>query len=260
MTKDTCHRHPSPHQAIAVTLQGLESTIHDTHSPTAPPPLTGWRLAREIAGVGQIARLVVRAPVLLRTARGNGTPVVVVPGFGAGDGSTVLLRHYLSLIGYEVTGWGLGRNRGNVRRLIPRVTALAVDRATSTGRSVHLVGWSLGGYLAREAARERPDAVAQVVTLGSPVVGGPKYTATATAYRRAGYDLEVIEATVAERNKTPIQVPITAIFSRSDLVVDWRACIDQTSPSVDHVEVSTTHLGLGFCPEVYRTIAERLAR
>lgn len=227
--------------------------------PVSPPPLKGRRLVREILGLGQLGRLVIHAPALFRSPRGDGSPVLVVPGFGAGDGSTVVLRRYLKAIGYEVHGWELGTNRGNVPELIPQVTERAVSTAEAAGRSVHLVGWSLGGYLSREAARQRPDLVADVITYGSPVIGGPKYTATAVSYRRAGYDLDAIEATVEERNNVPIQVPITAIYTRTDLVVDWRACIDRSSPIVEHVEVSTTHLGLGFCPEVYRIVAQSLA-
>jgi pimeloyl-ACP methyl ester carboxylesterase len=227
--------------------------------PASPPPLRGRRLARELLGLGQLGRLTALAPWLLTAPRGGGSPVLVVPGFGAGDGSTAVLRRYLGLLGHDVSGWGLGRNRGNVPKLIPAVMELVASIAADAASRVHVVGWSLGGYLVREAARELPDAVDRVVTYGSPVVGGPKFTATAAAYRRAGYDLDEIEAEVARRAERPIRRPITAIFTRSDRVVDWRACIDHTSPDVEHVEVATTHLGLGFCPEVYRIVAARLA-
>jgi len=227
----------------------------------SPPPLRAGRLLRELAGMGAAAAgLLLRAPSLARLPRGGGTPVLVVPGFGAGDGSTALLRGYLGLLGYRSRGWGMGRNRGNVGALIPRVTELVAALAAEEGQPVRLVGWSLGGYLAREAARERPDDVAAVVTLGSPVVGGPKYTAVADAYRQRGYDLDAIEAEIAARERVPITVPITAIYSRNDLVVSWQACIDHSSPQVEHVEVRSTHLGLGVDPEVFRIVAERLSR
>lgn len=204
-------------------------------------------------------KLLLRAPELARQPRGGGAPVLVIPGYGAGDGSTALLRAYLGLIGYRVRGWGLGRNRGNVGKLIPRIAELVTQWADDVGRPLRLVGWSLGGYLAREAARDRPAAVDRVVTFGSPVVGGPKYTAVAGAYRSRGYDLDAIEAEVAAREQVPIAVPITAIYTRNDHVVAWQACIDRTSPNVEHVEVRSTHLGLGVDPEVYRIIADRLA-
>jgi pimeloyl-ACP methyl ester carboxylesterase len=184
---------------------------------------------------------------------------MVLPGYGAGDGSTALIRAYLRSLGWDARGWGLGRNGGDVPELIPRVVDRVEQLARESGRSVALVGWSLGGVLAREAARERPLRARRIVTLGSPVVGGPKYTAVAEVYRRRGVDLDAIEAEVDERNAIPLSTPITAIFSRRDGVVAWNACIDRRSERVEHVEVAATHLGLGFSADVLRIIAERLA-
>jgi pimeloyl-ACP methyl ester carboxylesterase len=223
-----------------------------------PPPRIG--LVREPLGMLELPRLLLNGPSLAAQPRGNGEPVVVLPGFGASDTSTFVLRSYLGLLGYEARGWGLGRNTGDVRGFVPRVIALTARLAEKCGAPVRLIGWSLGGVIARETARERPDLVARVVTLGSPVVGGPKYTLVADTYRRQGFDLDAIEAAVAERNRIPIRVPVTAIYSRYDGVVAWRACVDESSASAEHVEVTTTHLGLGFAADVYRIIAQRLAR
>ena len=85
-----------------------------------------------------------------------------------------------------------------------------------------LVGWSLGGFIAREYAREHPQHVRQVITLGSPVIGGPRYTATARWYASQGFDLDELEQAVAARYANPLTVPITAIYSRRDGVVAWR--------------------------------------
>ena len=208
----------------------------------------------------EIARLVLNGRSLASQPRGNGEPVVVLPGFGASDNSTFVLRSYLGLLGYDARGWGLGRNAGDVRGYVLRMIELAQKLAAEHRIPVRLIGWSLGGVIARETARERPDLVARVVTLGSPVVGGPKYTLVAETYRRQGFDLDAIEAAVAERNRVPIRVPVTAIYSRYDGVVAWRACVDEASASAEHIEVVTTHLGLGFAPDVYRIIAQRLAR
>lgn len=130
--------------------------------------------------------------------------------------------------------------------------------AEETGRPVRLVGWSLGGYLVREVARERPDLVEKVITLGTPVIGGPKYTASAPMYTKKGYDLDVIEAGVAEREAVPIRVPIEAIYSRTDGIVAWRACIDHHNPDVRHHEVVASHLGLVASPSVFRLVATLL--
>jgi hypothetical protein len=217
-------------------------------------------LLGEARGLLELPKLLIGFPDLARQPRGHGQRILVLPGYGAGDGSTSVLRAYLRLLGYRPSGWGLGRNRGEVATLLPDVVQRLEFLAREEGAPIRLIGWSLGGYLSREAARERPQAVHQVITLGSPVVGGPKYTAVAGAYRRRGVDLDAIEAEVEARNRRPLDTPITALYSRSDAVVAWQACIDRHAPNVEHVEVETTHLGLGLSPAVFRIIAERLAR
>ncbi len=225
----------------------------------APERPGAMALAREAQALVELPRLLWNAPRLVREPRGDGAPVLVFPGFGTGDETTLLLRGYLRALGHPARGWGLGRNDGNVPELIPRVARVASEAADQAGRPVRLVGWSLGGYLAREAARECPDAVERVVTFGTPVVGGPKYTAVAPYYAEQGIDLDEIEADVAQRNAVPLRTPVTAIYSKADGVVAWAACIDRHSPDVEHVEVSSTHVGLGFSPDVYRVVARRLA-
>jgi pimeloyl-ACP methyl ester carboxylesterase len=185
--------------------------------------------------------------------------VLLLPGFGAGDGSLAPLRTYLRLLGHRAEGWGLGRNQGDVPELLPRVAERVGHLVREEGGPIDLVGWSLGGVLAREAAREHPSCVRRIVTLGSPVIGGPKYTAVADAYRLRGVDLDAIEAEVEQRNRSPLEASVTAVYSRRDGVVAWRACIDPCGSRTEHVEVDTTHLGLGFSPEVYEIIAARLA-
>lgn len=223
------------------------------------PPDPGGRFG-EARAVLEVPRLLVRAPWLSRLPRGDGSPVVVFPGFGTSDLSTQVLRTFLRLLGYDVRAWGLGRNHGDVPALTPRVADLVAEIAEEQATPVHAIGWSLGGVLAREAARERPDAVRSVVTFGTPVVGGAKYTAVGRRYAEDGVDLDAIELRIAAREaELPIDVPITAIYSRSDAVVAWGACIDRTNPHVEHVEVRGTHSGLGFSPEVYEIIATRLS-
>jgi hypothetical protein len=219
-----------------------------------PPPLSG--LIRETRGLLELPRLMLNFRGLARQPRGQRQPVLLLPGYGAGDGSTVILKIYLRLLGYRVRGWGLGRNSGNVPDLMPRVIKRIGSFARRTQEQVRLIGWSLGGYLAREAARERPDLVYRVITLGTPVVGGPKYTVVA---RRFQQDMAAIEAEIELRNRISLCTPVTAIYSRADAVVAWEACIDQNGNDVEHVEVRTTHVGLGFSPEVYKIIAQRLA-
>jgi pimeloyl-ACP methyl ester carboxylesterase len=222
-----------------------------------PAPATLGCLAR---GVAELPRLLARWPSLARLPRGAGEPVLVLPGFGFGDASTWMLRTYLRRLGYDARGWRLGINAGHVPSLLPVVVRLVEVLAAERRQRVRLIGWSLGGYLGREAARERPEHVALVIMLGSPVVGGPKYTVAAGLLRRRGVDLDAIEAEVAERNRRPLTVPIVSVYSRADGVVAWEACIDATSARADNIEVRASHVGLGFSPDVYAIIARQLSR
>lgn len=207
-----------------------------------------------------VMRLGLNYPALLREPRGRGEPVMVLPGYSASDRSTVSLRRYLRQLGYTVQGWGLGTNSGHVaghvRDLLPDIAALHAEH----GRKVSLVGWSMGGNIAREIARLHPEWISQVVTMGSPISGGPKYTAMAGRLAAEGVNLDQIERELhwRQRNSAPLQVPVTAIFSRRDGIVAWQACIDHFNQHVEHVEVRSSHFGLGFDPAVYRIIARRL--
>jgi pimeloyl-ACP methyl ester carboxylesterase len=216
-------------------------------------------MLREARVLLELPRLMFQLPDLARQPRGQGQPVLILPGYGVGDISTALLRGYLRLLGYRVRGWGLGRNSGDVPLLLPRVMKRLISFARRSEQEVRLIGWSLGGYLAREAARERPDLVHQVITLGTPVIGGPKYTAVARRFHRRGIDIEAIVAQIELRNQILLRTPVTAIYSRADAIVAWEACIDENGTDVEHIEVRTSHLGFGFSPVVYKIIAQRLA-
>jgi surfactin synthase thioesterase subunit len=185
--------------------------------------------------------------------------VAVFPGFSAGDLSTFVLRRGLQKQGFRVHRWRLGVNRGDVPALIPQVVSVTESLCARHGEPISLVGWSLGGVLAREAARERPDLVRGVVTLGSPVIGGPKYTRAAGFYKNVlRQDLDEIEKSVDERNQIPIDVPLTAIYSKRDKVVQWEACIDELNAHCEHIEVDASHLSLGFDPRVLDLVSAKL--
>ncbi len=232
-------------------------TIPCNMRPPSTPPL--WRFLREgSGGLLELPRLAMHFPKLRKQTRGSGQPVLVLPGFGTGDATTLLLRRYIGSLGYTARGWGLGINRGNVAKAVPKMIALARQLSEDHQAQVRLVGWSLGGVIAREVARENPELVSRVITLGSPVVGGAKYTVVGDIYERRGYDLDEMAARVEKRNRIPIRVPITAVYSRNDLIVAWKACLDGFNDDVEHIEVRASHIGLGFSPEVYQLIADRL--
>lgn len=230
--------------------------------PVLSPPRLSWlSVAQEATGFFELPRLAWAARSLRREPRGDGSVVLALPGFGADDRSTWPLRRFLAGQGYDARGWQLGANRAEVPDSIARVGRVVEETVARTGRPLSLVGWSLGGYIAREVARDLPGAVRSVVTFGSPVVGGPKYTTASALAGLRGWDLDEIEAWVEARKQTPLSVPVTAIFSRRDGVVAWRACVDpERGAPIEHVEVDATHLGLGFSADVFRVIARRLAR
>jgi pimeloyl-ACP methyl ester carboxylesterase len=185
---------------------------------------------------------------------------ILLPGFGAGPRSMRVMEAFLRRRGHRARDWGLGLNTGDARQLRVKLKRVVEESIATHGEPVVLVGWSLGGYIAREYAREQPEGVRKIVTLGSPVIGGPRYTATAGWYRSQGHDLAEIERAIADRYATPLRVPVTAIYSKRDGVVAWRACIDEWSPHVRHVEVSETHVGLGFAPRVLAIVADEVER
>jgi pimeloyl-ACP methyl ester carboxylesterase len=172
--------------------------------------------------------------------------------------SLLPLRRFLRDRGYHARSAGLGRITANVPELGAQLLARTVEVYRTTGRKVTLVGWSMGGVLSREVARERPELVERVITFGTPVTGGPAHTAFGRGL--ADTDRALIDERIEHRDQVPIRVPITAIWSRRDGVVAPAACIDHRSPLVEHVEVSSTHLGMGIDPDVWRIIADRLGQ
>jgi fermentation-respiration switch protein FrsA (DUF1100 family) len=219
------------------------------------PPAAAW--ITEVAGLATALRLPGATPRLAAVPRGDGHVVIDIPGWRAPEASGALLRRYLRALGYDARPWGLGVNTGHPQRdaaiLGPTVVGLAAEHGP-----VSLVGWSLGGVIAREVAREHPHAVRRVVTYGTPVVGGPTYTVGADAY--GAEESARIAGLIDERDRTrPLTVPVTSIYTRRDGVVAWQACLDHVTPQVEHVEVASTHLGLGVDPDVWEVVGRRLA-
>ncbi len=242
---------------------GVTSRASAVPDVTATPEATGppsWRLlVAESTSPLESARLLGAAPRLSRMPRGDGHAVVDVPGWRAPELTGLPLRRYLSWLGYDARGWGFGTNTGNPVRDARRLTQAVAELADASGQRVSLVGWSLGGVVSREVARERPDLVRRVITYGTPVVGGPSHTALAGAYSHE-VRAEANRVTAQLHASRPIAVPLTVIYSRRDGIVSWRACVDRSSPDVEHVEVRSSHIGMGVDPDVWSVVATRLAR
>ncbi|MEZ5560505.1 MAG: alpha/beta hydrolase [Pseudomonadales bacterium] len=225
----------------------------------APPP--GFYMLLEGRLAAEASALLLQLPMLRMMEPGGTGDVLVLPGFMADDSATWLLRRFLNGLGYDVHPWSLGVNRGAMLSYLPLMLSRIETLARETGEPPSLVGWSRGGVLARELARERPDLVRSVVTLGSPVRGGVHGTSIGRwVAREAGMTIERINRVQQQRQRRPIETPITAIYSRTDGVVSWQAARDEASPNVEHVEVPGSHVGLVVNAQVYRQVARALAR
>ena len=214
-------------------------------SPRRRALLAATEPARTLATAGSMAAL----PPLLRWApRGEPHPVLVLPGLLASDASTRVLRSWLGRLGYPVVGWALGRNRGPTEEVTEELPRL-IDRLAQEHRTaVSIVGWSLGGIYGRRLARQVPGRVRQVISLGSPFgsIGG-----------RAG---DGPGGRGSRRPARPLPVPSTAVYSRWDGVVDWRACRQRPGPRSENVAVHSSHLGMGHDPATLWVVADRLAQ
>src|ERR1044071_160002 len=193
--------------------------------------------------------------------RGDGHPVIIIPGFGASDATTAPLRRILGKLGYAAQGWGQGRNLG-MRPQIKQALAQLLERLQAKhGAKVTLIGHSLGGVFAREMARAKPDAVRRVITLGSPINVHPNANNLMGIFRLINRGKPVkLDLEGFSRRITPPPVPCTAIYTKSDGIVAWQCCMEDDAPNVENVEVRGSHLGLAHNPSVIRLIAERLVR
>lgn len=191
-----------------------------------------------------------------------GRPVLVLPGFYATDGMTGLLRTHLRAHGYRVHGWGLGRNIGMTDEILDGLLARLDDLHERYGEPVSIVGWSFGGMYARWLAHQRPDAVRQVICLGSPWrPEGERTRATAMFHRSAAkYGISSRAREVVDTLREPLPVPCTAIYSRTDGIAPWRACVLDEAERCESVAVPSSHVGLVSNPVALAVIVDRLAQ
>lgn len=197
-------------------------------------------------------------PLLKSAPQGDGHPVIVFPGLGAGDFSTVPLRNFLDSQGYDTYGWDLGFNFGPREGVLQKSLDRLADIHATTGRKVSLIGWSLGGIYAREFAKALPTHVRSVITLGTPFGGDPKATNAWRFYEFAS-GLKLDDARMLHHLKEAPPVPTTSIFSRSDGVVAWPLSLQRESKQAENIEVVASHIGLGMNPAALYAMADRLA-
>ncbi len=226
------------------------------------PPSLFWTLMEGRAafefGSFYSLRLLMR-----RLPKGDGHPVLVLPGFVASDVSTRPLRAVLKDLGYASYGWGLGRNlKFNDER--ERAMSALVDRIYDEhGRKLSIIGWSLGGVFARELAKRAPEKVRSVISLGSPITRHRDYSNARRLYDAINGPPERSRAEQLNRLGEAPPVPTTSIFSRSDGVVAWRGSLqapDGRNAQTENIEAPASHFGLGVNPLVVYLIADRLAQ
>jgi pimeloyl-ACP methyl ester carboxylesterase len=216
-------------------------------------------MAMETRAPWELGATLAAWPLLKNAPAGDGHPVIVFPGLGAGDLSTAPLRNFLSGQGYDTYGWDLGRNMGPRQGVLQKSVERIGEIVKSTGSAVSLIGWSLGGIYAREFAKALPKLVRSVVTLGTPFSGDPKATNAWWYYEYAsGHKLD--DPQLLAQLKLAPPVPTTSIYSRTDGVVAWQLSHQQPTRRAENIEVVASHLGIGVNPAALYAIADRLAQ
>lgn len=229
------------------------------------PRPSRWKFLTELPrSIVEWATIPAASPLLASAPRGDGHSVLVIPGFLAGDGATRLLRRYLAWLGYEVHRWELGRNLGwsgvgrNLEVLSRRLRAIH----DQTGHKVSLVGWSLGGVMARKLARLHPSMVRQVISIGAPFTGNPNATSIRGLY-------EVITGeqvtgtfmrSIFAESRRPVPVRAISLYSKSDGIVAWQNCLEPRGPLSENIELVSCHCAMMANPAVLYALADRLGQ
>lgn len=225
------------------------------------PPPSGTLLMMEARAMPELAAFVGMLPILHFAPRGDGHPVLVLPGLLARDETMIPMREFLAGRGYAVSGWGQGRNLGLREGVEERLFESLQKLNDEHGRKVSLVGWSLGGLYARFLASKMPERVRSVITLGSPFAGDPRSTNAWRIYEMAsGQSPEDVGSEYAEILSATPTVPTTAIYSRTDGVCAWRGCVEKPSAHSESIEVESSHCGMSHHPAVVYAVAERLSQ
>jgi triacylglycerol lipase len=234
-------------------------------SPVAP-------LWGELRYGGELARLLASREFRSVQRRADAPPVMLIPGFMAGDGSLAILRQWLRRRGHRVRMSGIRANVGCAEELVSRLERQLERLTDEHGRRVFLIGQSRGGALARALTVRNPESVVGVAMLGSPVADSLAVSSQVLRTVRwvaALGDLGVPGlfsstckdgACCAEFRgelsaPLPAGVRATSVYSCSDGIVDWRACVD---PHAEAVEVDSSHCGMAVNVDVYRVLGRAL--
>ncbi len=227
----------------------------------------GSELARLLAGHALTGQA-------LRRPRRDAKPVMLIPGFMSGDSSLTVMRSWLRSRGHSVSMSGMRLNAGCAEEIVSRLQIKVREFAEKEGEQVVVIGQSRGGALARSLAVREPEHISALVMLGSPVSDplavSPRVLRTVRLMATLGdlgvrrvFSSECGEGACCERHWQDLEAPLPdgveaiSVFSRSDGIVDWHACMD---PHARNIEVSSSHCGMSVHPAVYRVLDELLER
>jgi pimeloyl-ACP methyl ester carboxylesterase len=217
-------------------------------------------LALEWRALWEFAALVPAIPLLKTAARGDGHPVLVFPGLAANDVSTLPMRLFLADRGFRAYPWNFGFNTGPktgvLQGCVEHIRELSDHHG---GQKVSVVGWSLGGLYAREAAKRIPDRVRNVITLGTPFTGNPLASNARWLFELLS-GMKVGDPALHRQLRAAPPVPSTSFYSRTDGVVHWQCSLQTEGEQTENVEVPASHFGLGLNPITLYALADRLAQ
>ena len=225
----------------------------------APRPSMFWLLTEPGRALAELGMLYSYNSLYKNEKKGDGHTVMIIPGFMSTKTSTGVLREFIGNLGYNVVDWGLGRNLGKVEYtelLLETLDELYIKE----GQPISLIGWSLGGVIARQIAKERPELVRQVITLGSPFGGitEPNNATWMYSIITNGKTPRDIDQDLLANFPLPAAVPTTAIYSKEDGIVPWKACMEIEDEIHQNIQVRGSHIGLGVNHSVLSIIADRL--
>ena len=231
----------------------------------AKPPSLGFAVAELPRAIVEFACLLPGHSILSRAPRGDGHPVFTLPGYRSNDTSMIIMRRYLARWGYTPYPWGLGTNLGiGYERLDyeERFLARLKPVVKESGEPATLIGWSQGGVIAREIAKQHPELVRQVITLGSPLADAPEATTLWRIFKRTSEEelTNELMSFMREVGSPLPDVRCICIYSRSDGIVSADIAQDLVSPNVENICINASHFGMTVNPFVLFVVADRLAQ
>lgn len=195
---------------------------------------------------------------------GDGHPVVIFPGLGAGASSVAMLRNHCRSLGYVAFDWGQGINtgpQGDLDTWLKALKAQVTDLLAEHEQAATLIGWSLGGLYAREIGKLMAPRVRQVITIGTPFNAEADHTNAGWLFRLLSGTSAALDPALSRRLRTPPPVRSTSIYSRSDGVVAWQTCRHAGRSKLVHdIEVGGSHIGMGWNREIFDAVADRLGQ